>query len=471
VLAVKAGVLIPAGTRFLLPPGKVVQPGETHTFTFAIQAPFLDFATTELQMMHEGMSWFGELLSLFVGIIDDDNPAVSLIRLSPPSGPPGTFVTVDLVKSPGFDPGSQIRFSFGDPRGYPYSLLPVSSAWVDDTQMTFTVPEDAGCGSHFAAVEMWGTAASEPAQFEVTGPCDASRRNSFDVLTYNIQMLPDEACLKLDKCHKDYRAPLIAHHPLLQDHDAIVFVEAFSDSHRELIQRILRPQYPYQGLILGGDHLSGVQDGGVIILSKWPIETEAQHVFSICNGFADCHADKGVNYARINKAGQRYHVFGTHFDSGDDYGDISARSWQLLIMDQVIKNRGIPDSEPVLMAGDFNIDRNSSNGEYDRMLRTLNASQPPIQGLRRWTNPKGQWLDYVLYSNAHVRPNTSWNIVLLPRDGNGGDLSDHYAVLGSFVFGISENLAEDSSRESAKIPIADGPLETIKRPVLKPLSE
>ena len=61
------------------------------------------------------------------------------------------------------------------------------------------------------------------------------------------------------------------------------------------------------------------------------------------------------------------------------------------------------------------------------------------------------------------------HIGLYPRDGNGGDLSDHYAVLGSFIFLISENLAVDSSKEPvkipAKIPIANEPLEIHYRPI------
>jgi hypothetical protein len=195
-------------------------------------------------------------------------------------------------------------FSFGDPQANYYSRVPVNSTRVSESQLTFTVPADADCGLHFVTVVAPGipeAILSKPVEFTVTSSCNADRRNSLDVLTYNIQMLPDAPGLP-DPFHKDYRAPLIALHPLLQKHDVIVFVEAFSDSHRGQINEILRPSYPYQGRILGTDHgLS--QDGGVIILSKWPIEAQNQLIFGVCSGFFDCHADKGVNYARINKAG------------------------------------------------------------------------------------------------------------------------------------------------------------------------
>jgi hypothetical protein len=46
----------------------------------------------------------------------------------------------------------------------------------------------------------------------------------------------------------------------------------------------------------------------------------------VCHGdLDDCRAEKGVNYARINKAGQRYHVFGTHLDSGEDSDSMAVR--------------------------------------------------------------------------------------------------------------------------------------------------
>ena len=258
-------------------------------------------------------------------------------------------------------------------------------------------------------------------------------------------MLPDEACFDLHKCHKDFRVGLIAADPLLQGHDAIVFVEAFSDSHRELILQRLLLEYPYQGRILGADTV-GLQDGGVIILSKWSIEAEDQTIFNDRTG-VDWFADKGVNYAQINKAGQLYHVFGTHLDSAQNAGDRAIPTLQLRQMASFIKERSIGSGEAVLMAGDFNIDKNGDNGpfgsKYSRILTTLNASQPPIEGFAFSTNPAGQWLDYVLYSNGHLQPNRSGNRVLKPRDGGGSSLSADAASVFSFwtfisVYGIFE---------------------------------
>jgi endonuclease/exonuclease/phosphatase family metal-dependent hydrolase len=388
-------------------------------------------------MVREGVGGFGETLAARVEI-EPAELEVAKIGLRPAAGPPGTVVTVDLLEGNPFSPRQRIRFGFGDPDGHQYSLVPVGFSWIDASTMSFTVPANAACGMHYVAVMAGARVATESASFEVDGACDPSQRRSFDVLSYNIQMLPDEACPPYtpvtDGCHKDYRAGLIISHPDLQGHDVVVFVEAFSDSHRDRILEGLAAEYPYHGEILGEDH-GTVQDGGVIILSKWPIEEEDQDIFANCSGFADCHADKGVNYAKINKGGIPYHVFGTHLDAGGAPEDISTRHMQLAEMSTFVLVRRIPWFEAVLMAGDFNVDRNSSATEYHRMLRILRATPPERVGDA--TNPSGQWIDYVLYSAVHTLPIESLNEVRYPRDAGGGDLSDHYAVLGKFKYADS----------------------------------
>ncbi|HKZ55352.1 MAG TPA: Calx-beta domain-containing protein [Anaerolineales bacterium] len=462
-LAVKFSNTIPIGTRYLLPPGLEVEPKQTAEFRFTVVAPFEDLSVTDLQMIHEGFGWFGETLS-HSAETEDAVPPHSTIVLNAASGPPGTSVEVNWVEGDPFHPLAEVRFSFGDPEAHDYSRVRVSSTWVSASQLTFTVPPDASCGSHFATVVVPSSVdaviQSKPVEFVVTSPCNPERRNSLDVLSYNVNMLPTAQRM-------DYRAGLIGTHPDLKGHDVIVFVELMSDSHRDLITWLLRSEYPYQGRILGRDHWGfpfpalvplPIQDGGVIILSKWPIEAEAQSLFgAVCTPIPDCLGDKGVNYARINKAGQRYHIFGTHLDSGPDAADMRVRKEQFDIMSRFVLTRRIASGDPVIMAGDFNVDRNFQNGEYQRMLSALSATQPWTSGLQPATNPKGQWLDYVLFSNAYRPPESSLNRVVSPRDGNGADLSDHYAVLGKFSFSFSEELAASCSTAPAESPLAAKP--------------
>jgi sphingomyelin phosphodiesterase len=51
-------------------------------------------------------------------------------------------------------------------------------------------------------------------------------------------------------------------------------------------------------------------NGGVFIVSRWPIELSVGIEFSKCVGVVDCAARKGVLYARINKNGERFNIFG-----------------------------------------------------------------------------------------------------------------------------------------------------------------
>ncbi|MGH9460450.1 MAG: sphingomyelin phosphodiesterase, partial [Vicinamibacteria bacterium] len=201
-------------------------------------------------------------------------------------------------------------------------------------------------------------------------------------------------------------------------------------------------------------------NGGVFIMSKWPIDAQSHHVFQACHGDIptnppDCSAAKGVNYARINKAGQPYHVLGTHLDAGLDSGDYFARRLQIDEMAALSMLSIAPDDQPVIMAGDFNIDKISMDpdrqAEYAYLRDTLRVTAPsdpwypPDQG----TNPKGEWIDYVFYSNAHLAPRLSFNYVLKPRDAGGGDLSDHYAVLGRFVFAPPGSTQPETSAQPA----------------------
>lgn len=54
----------------------------------------------------------------------------------------------------------------------------------------------------------------------------------------------------------------------------------------------------------------------MLIVSRWPIVREAQHVYRNACHYSDCLAAKGVKYARIAKTQQNttkiFNVFATH---------------------------------------------------------------------------------------------------------------------------------------------------------------
>jgi endonuclease/exonuclease/phosphatase family metal-dependent hydrolase len=197
--------------------------------------------------------------------------------------------------------------------------------------------------------------------------------------------------------------------PLLaRGHDVVVLSEAFDDDLRDGLARGLRSEYPHRTRVVGKDGLLGLlhQDGGVVLLSRWPIVREAQVVYRDRAG-VDALARKGAIYACVQKGARRWHVFGTHLQSADR-ADVRTR--QLEALRRFVDAQAIPADEPVLFAGDLNVDL--AGPELPRALSTLDAVLPPITGLgATWDPPanrlasgRREFLDYVLWSRRHARP-------------------------------------------------------------------
>ena len=201
---------------------------------------------------------------------------------------------------------------------------------------------------------------------------------TLDVLTFNtflLPVLPDS---------QDIRAPLMADH--LKGYDVVLLQEAYSNRHREMVLDGLADDYPYQSEVLGRDRWLA-QDGGVVILSKWPIEDQGERLFGPLCQSRDCWADKGVLYARINKLGRRFHVFATHLQSRS--AGRAIRQQQMAIIRDFIDDLDLPEDEPVLIGGDLNTDRftDEATGAFTRMLGILGAVLP---GPPRSLSPAGR---------------------------------------------------------------------------------
>ncbi|MFH2008908.1 MAG: sphingomyelin phosphodiesterase [bacterium] len=262
----------------------------------------------------------------------------------------------------------------------------------------------------------------------------------------------------------------------LRGYDVVVLNEAFEQRICGRLYDALAEEYPHRTPVLGsaspprpwGPALK-LWNGGVVMLSRWPIERTDSRSFRDCLGPVDLWSDKGVLYACVNKQGRRYHVFGTHAQaSSEGYirlafrllgrdADAELDAHRLANYDVVrafIDESSIPATEPVLIAGDLNCDRLTRPHRFEHALRRLNAgfpeelSGPPctidpgVNSLAR--SPHHEWLDYVLWSRSHLEPRRSridvrpmrserpWRSHPLGRSHH--DLSDHHAVLGRFEF-------------------------------------
>lgn len=274
-----------------------------------------------------------------------------------------------------------------------------------------------------------------------------------NVLNYNVYLRPTS----LFHNGQTKRAAMIPKH--LGGYDVVVFQEAFDDDARAiLINGMKKKGYPYASKILGKDE-GTEQDGGVIIVSRYPIVAQAQRVFKDCSG-SDCLADKGVIYAKINKkvAGKNnfFHVFGTHLNDGN----VAIQNKQMATIRKFVDSRPIGESQGVVIAGDMNINMHNT-ARFNQMLSRLNAryfSGSKLRGHKRTgkrttydgaVNDLGEgstsYYDYVLVSKSGAPlKSASFVETRVPRatmewkqyahESAMWDLSDHYAVYANLHF-------------------------------------
>ncbi|XP_033111420.1 sphingomyelinase C-like [Anneissia japonica] len=318
--------------------------------------------------------------------------------------------------------------------------------------------------------------------------------NSFQVVSYNIYELDyiyNPAFLGLPPVfsysgqrERTCRIPL----NIIRGHryvDVIVFQEVYMGGcfPNEMDLRDLLTYYGFRYITpnVGAAEEANpllLENGGVAIASRWPIVYYEQYIFNISDPTtADAFAAKGVMYAHIMKSDDKetlpYHVFGTHMQAEVGATREVVREAQATQMSKFIAGLEISTSEPVIMAGDFNADMNNFPDHAERVLDNMGAILPNIAGPLRTTwdpltnelildkeQPTEQWLDYVVLSSSHLTEGVRASVIAFkPRcptfsvciAASTGEyvsslspdceqtldvvnLSDHYAVIGSFLF-------------------------------------
>jgi sphingomyelin phosphodiesterase len=266
---------------------------------------------------------------------------------------------------------------------------------------------------------------------------------------------------------QDHRAAEIAKAPFFQGNDVVVLQEAFDNSSSDALKRAASAAYPYQTPVVGRskdgwDATGGAyssttpEDGGVTVLSKWPILRKEQYVYKDACG-ADWWSNKGFAYVVLNVNGARVHVLGTHAQSTDpgcDPGEAAAmRSRQFKAIDAFLDAKNIPASEQVMVAGDLNVDSHSA--EYASMLAdgglvgadartghpySFDTEENSIARDRYPDDPRED-LDHVLHRAGHTRPavwkndvvketSAPWTVSSRGTSYTYTTLSDHYPVTG-----------------------------------------
>lgn len=284
------------------------------------------------------------------------------------------------------------------------------------------------------------------------------------VLTYNTFLMSKNL---YPNWGQDHRASEIPKASFFQGHDVVVLQEAFDNGASDALKSGASAQYPYQTPIVGRsksgwDATGGAyssttpEDGGVTILSKWPIVRKEQVVYKDACG-ADWWSNKGFAYVVLNVNGTRVHVVGTHAQSTDpgcgsgEAADMRARQFKAI--DAFLDDKNIPANEQVIVAGDMNVD--SRSPEFASMLAnadlansdsrtghpySFDTAQNSIANYRYPTDPRED-LDYVLYRKGNARPagwennvvkeeSAPWTVSSWGTSYTYTNLSDHYPLIG-----------------------------------------
>jgi len=290
----------------------------------------------------------------------------------------------------------------------------------------------------------------------------ADYADDFKLLAYNVFLLPTTV---KPGWGQEQRAQLIANADFMKRQDAVILNELFDNTASAILLNGLKAEYSYQTPVLGRsrsgwDQTLGAytdtapEDGGVAIVSRWPIEERIQYVYAQGCG-ADYLANKGFVYARLNKNGQPYHVIGTHAQAADtgcpDGKGTAVRASQFDEMRNFIASKGISLEQVVFIGGDFNVIKDST--EYADLLNRLQVKAPDSyagakqsydtqnNGLANYQYPSfaPEYLDYVFVSRQHKQPSfwhnqaldvpsPRWSANLMGATYQFQDYSDHYPI-------------------------------------------
>ncbi|TMW55549.1 hypothetical protein Poli38472_010431 [Pythium oligandrum] len=290
------------------------------------------------------------------------------------------------------------------------------------------------------------------------------------VMVYNVWMLPSILNSFSDKISPLTvpRSQAIPHCIAMHDIDVVIFCEAFCSTGREgLIKGMKAHGFLYETKVVGtGASVANKKaiDGGVFAMSKYPIEHYEELTFGSVAVGDDRMADKGVIYFQTRVKDEVVHVFGTHLQAWESKVAIAARKQQLKTIRDFMESMKISPEEPVLIAGDLNVDNCADDAtEYKEMLVELNAEDPellttssafsfdPLTNKLAVSGPSSggrtERLDYVLFAKHHRQPvESSMEIVPLKASVTWGapsaeddhsallDLSDHYPVVCDLKF-------------------------------------
>lgn len=230
--------------------------------------------------------------------------------------------------------------------------------------------------------------------------------------------------------------------------DVVGLCEVFSDGEREEIRRAVGDLYPH--FQEGPDEADFESDGGLLLLSKYPLLAAGSMIYRDCDG-PDCFANKGMIHIRVRSGSwpSAIDIFYTHAQDISTDDGVDTLYTQLSRMQDFIRVRANPDL-PTIVMGDINIPAEIPE-HYSQMLQRLSgfqdcwtiAGNPAASGATsvRDSNfyedqddrpAQDQRLDYVLLrAGLRATPILS-DVEVLKLTRNGKFISDHFGLRAMF---------------------------------------
>jgi endonuclease/exonuclease/phosphatase family metal-dependent hydrolase len=267
--------------------------------------------------------------------------------------------------------------------------------------------------------------------------------------------------------------------------DVVGLCEVFVDGERGKIKGDLQALYPYS--LEGPDENDAESDGGLLLLSKYPIVIKHQTIYRSCKG-EDCLANKGALHARIAAPSHPtpYDVFLTHLQSSEPSSPTPAFGVGSSGLDKVKAQLSHLGSfiracqnplYPALLMGDFNTNAFETDLYNDLRARlnypadlwvisgnggqgiTLDASRSfsPNEPARSVDDSarfqRGKRIDYFFsWPGSRYWPVYQQTKVLVWQSSLGRDISDHYGLYTQQV-GLQE-LRVNSNRPINRVTVS-----------------
>jgi endonuclease/exonuclease/phosphatase family metal-dependent hydrolase len=264
--------------------------------------------------------------------------------------------------------------------------------------------------------------------------------------------------------------------------DAIVLTELYVDKDKShVLSGLARLGFVHHAQLQGNRLLDRFRPSGIVVASRWPIETQASIPFGKgCHGF-DCFVTKGTLYARLIKTLHGHiepiNLFGTHFYLGRPGQYAEDRKMQASALRAFMQDKLRSSDEIAILAGDLNAAWSADGpallahlggypiepsgevgytfvGESGHLLSGSPTQSVSQRCHRHASQRQGfgdaqagrKWIDYVVAlafgrkpSEAHLRVVEANGQTYTFGASSGTscqttELSDHHPVVGEFLF-------------------------------------